>query len=198
MSDFNGARVRVGGATGLAGGGVTTGEVDAAIDAALAALSIPTVLDDLADCRTTGTWEPNDGDIWRYNGPAEQWEPYTLGSTTITVGGSFLIDGGGSAIASGVKGDLEVPFAGTIKRIRVFQDQSGSIAVSGWKDTLANYPPLVADLIYTVTISSSATPGDSGAVSIAVAAGDIIRHNINSTATSITRVTVAYTIERQV
>ena len=115
----------------------------------------------------------------------------------VTVGGGFLIDGGGAVITTGIKGDLEIPFAGTITRVRVFQDQSGSIAVSGWKDTLANYPPTVADLIYTVTVSGSAVPGDSGAVSIAVAAGDIIRHNVNSV-TTITRATVAYTITRTV
>lgn len=179
-------------------GGVTATEVTDAIDDALGALSIPAGLDDLSDVRTAGLWAPTDGQVLRWNAPATQWEPYTIGSTTITVGGSFLIDGGGVAIAAGVKGDMEIPFAGTITRVRVLQDQSGSIAVSGWKDTLANYPPTVADIIYTVTISGSATPGDSGAVSLAVAAGDIIRHNVNSTATSITRATVAYTLTRAV
>lgn len=205
MSALDGARARVGGSAGMNGGGVTSGALAAAIaglapgdatyivQTANGTLTNEQALDAIASL--PGIAKINaDGSISKAVGADLPSHTHT----GVVVGGGFLIDGGGVAIASGIKGDLEIPFAATITRIRVFQDQSGSIAVSGWKDTLANYPPLVGDLIYTVTISGSAVPGDSGAVSIPVAAGDIIRHNVNSTATSITRVTVAYTMTRTV
>lgn len=118
-------------------------------------------------------------------------------STGVVVGASFLIDGGGAAITSGVKGDLEFPFACTITRGRLFADQSGTIAVSLWKDSYANYPPVVGDLLATWTISA-ATKYDSGVAGLSVAAGDIIRFNVNALATSITRVTVSMTLTREV
>ena len=59
----------------------------------------------------------------------------------------FVIDGGGSAITTGQKGHLVVPFNMTITGWDIFADQSGSIVVDVWKDTYANFPPTVADTI---------------------------------------------------
>lgn len=112
----------------------------------------------------------------------------------------FVIDGGGSAITTGVKGFIEIPFAGTIVAVRQLADQSGSIVVDIWKDTYANYPPTVAD-----TITASAKPTISSATksqdttltgwTTAVAAGDILGFNVDS-ASTVTRVTVSLTIRR--
>jgi hypothetical protein len=116
-----------------------------------------------------------------------------IGSVGIT------IDGGGSAITTGTKGFLEVPFAGTITAVRMFADQSGSAVVDVWKDTYANYPPTVAD-----TITASAKPTISSTVksqdttltgwTTAVSAGDILGFNVDS-ASTITRLTVQLTIQ---
>ncbi len=54
----------------------------------------------------------------------------------------FIIDGGGSAITTGEKGHLRLPFAGTIISVAVMADQSGSIVVDIWKDTIGNFPPI--------------------------------------------------------
>ena len=112
----------------------------------------------------------------------------------------FVIDGGGSAIATGVKGDLEIPFACTINRATLLADQSGSIVIDIWKDGYANYPPTVAD-----TITASAKPTLSGAAksqdstltgwTTSISAGDILRFNVDSAAT-LTRVTLSLKVTK--
>lgn len=112
----------------------------------------------------------------------------------------FLIDGAGSTITTGIKGDIRIPFAGTITGAYLFADQSGSIVIDLWKDTQANFPPTVAD-----TITASAKPTLSSATNVAdttltgwttaVSAGDIIRVNVDSVST-VTRVSLALTLTR--
>lgn len=71
----------------------------------------------------------------------------------------FIIDGGGSAITTGIKGDVRLPFAGTIISAALSASrESGSIVIDIWKDTTTNYPPTVAD-----TITASAKPTLSSA-----------------------------------
>lgn len=118
------------------------------------------------------------------------------GSTTINV----IIDGGGSAITTGVKGDVELPFAGTISAARMFADQTGSIVVNLWKDTYANFPPTVADKITASappTISTADKSQDTTLTgwTTTFAAGDVLRVNVDS-ATTITRVTLSLTVAR--
>ncbi len=107
---------------------------------------------------------------------------------------AFVIDGGGAAITSGVKGDLMIPFDCTIVSATLLADQSGSIAIDIWKDTYANYPPTVAD-----SITASAKPTLSGAArsqdtaltgwTTSVSAGQTLRFNVDS-ASTVTRVTL--------
>jgi hypothetical protein len=113
---------------------------------------------------------------------------------------TFIIDGGGSAITTGVKGDLEIPFACTINQATLLADQSGSIVIDVWKDTYANFAPTVAD-----TITASAKPTLSTAIKAqdatltgwtkTITAGDILRFNVDS-ATTVTRVTLSIKITR--
>ena len=72
---------------------------------------------------------------------------------------TFIIDDGGSVIATGIKGDLEIPFGCTIQAVTLLADQTGSIVIDIWKDTYAAYPPTVAD-----TITASAKPTLSSAL----------------------------------
>lgn len=104
----------------------------------------------------------------------------------------FILDGGGIALTTGIKGDIRVPFNCTINSVTLLADQSGSIVVDIWKDSYANYPPTVAD-----TITASAKPTLSGASksedttltgwTTTIIAGDTLRINIDSAAT-LTRV----------
>lgn len=111
----------------------------------------------------------------------------------------FVIDGGGATITTGVKGDQHVPYACTILEWTLLADQTGSIQIDIWKDSYANYPPVVGD-----TITASAKPLISSGVkaqsstltgwTTAIAANDTIRWNVDSV-TTIQRVTVALKVQ---
>ena len=123
----------------------------------------------------------------------------TLGLDVSTI--NFVIDGGGSAITTGIKGDLVVDFACTVTAWTILGDQTGSIVVDIWRDSYANFPPTVADTITGAekpTISS-ATKGQDTSLNSgagwAVSAGDVLRFNVDSIAT-LTRVTVALKVVR--
>lgn len=108
---------------------------------------------------------------------------------------TYVIDGGGSAITTGVKGFLEIPFACTINQVTMLADQSGSIVVDIWKDTYANYPPTDADTITasavpTITTATKSQDATLTGWTTAITAGDILGFNVDS-CTSITRVTIS-------
>jgi len=111
-----------------------------------------------------------------------------------------IIDGGGSAITTGVKADVEVPFNCTILQATALADQTGSIQVDIWKDTYANFPPTDADSITgsnPITISSSNKSQDStlSGWTTTISAGDILRFNIDSCST-ITRCTISLKVRK--
>jgi hypothetical protein len=107
----------------------------------------------------------------------------------------FVIDGGGAAITTGKKGDLEVPAAVVIASGRLAADRTGSIKVDIWKDTYANLPPNNTDSICggnELQIASGVKDRD---VTLAgwtknFAAGDWLRYNVDS-CTTIQRCTVS-------
>lgn len=176
----------------------------------------------------TGDWDTHDDDIARYSSVETEWEFFTpnegwvvyvqdenlrylydgsswssiaeVSNAIKDVALPFIIDGGGSAIATGVKGFIEIPYAGTIQSVRLLADQSGSIVIDLWKDTYANYPPTVAD---TITASakptlSSATKAQDTTLSgwtTSVSAGDILGVNVDS-ASTVERVTLSLVIRR--
>jgi len=112
----------------------------------------------------------------------------------------FIIDGGGSTITTGIKGDLTIDFACTINQVTLLADQSGSIVIDIWKDSYANYPPTVADTITASakpTISSSTKYQDSTLTgwTTSISAGDTLRFKVDSV-TSIQRVTLTLKVSR--
>ncbi len=123
----------------------------------------------------------------------------TVNSANVTSLG-FTIDGGGSAITTGVKGYLSVPFACTINSWVILADQSGSIVIDLWKDTLANFPPTIADTITgseKPTLSSATNNTDTNLTTwnTTVAEGDIIAFKVDS-ATTVTRVQVFFKVTK--
>ena|SRR3990167_8772935 len=102
---------------------------------------------------------------------------------------SFTIDGGGSAItATGIQKYLSSPVTGTINRVRVLADQSGSIVFDIWKDTWANRPPTNADSITAAakpTLSAAQFYEDTTLTgwTTAVTLGDLLGIEIESSAT---------------
>lgn len=110
---------------------------------------------------------------------------------------NFVIDGGGSAITTGLKGVMEVSFGMTITGVTVLADQAGSAVIDIWKDTYANYPPTAADSITASakpTLSSASKAKDTTLTgwTTAVNAGDILAFNVDSIA-SIQRLTISIT-----
>lgn len=108
----------------------------------------------------------------------------------------FIIDGGGSTITTGIKGDLLVPVACTITSATLLADQSGAIVIDVWKDTYANFPPTDADSITASappTITASGTKSQDSTLTgwtKPIAAGSILRFNVDSV-TNHQRVTLA-------
>ncbi|MGV1029608.1 MAG: hypothetical protein ACOYBU_13990 [Dermatophilaceae bacterium] len=126
--------------------------------------------------------------------PAGQLPAVAAPGSGMTQTVNVLIDGAGAVIATGVKGDVQLDFAGTITKWALLADQSGSITVNVWKDTYGNFPPTVADVIGSPAIAGAAK-AQSGAVAWAFAAGDILRFQVSAAAT-IQRVTLALTVVR--
>ncbi len=123
--------------------------------------------------------------------------PQTTLENASVVALNFVIDGGGSALTTGVKGFLEIPFAMTLTGVTVLADQTGSAVIDIWKDTYANYPPTVADSITASakpTLSSAAKTKDTTLTgwTTTVNAGDILAFHLDSVAT-VQRLTIALT-----
>lgn len=113
---------------------------------------------------------------------------------TIASGITCVFDGMGSAIASGSKVYLEIPYAMTITGWTLVADQSGSIVIDVWKDTYANYPPTVGDSIAGTekpTLSSAAKNQDLtlSTWTTSVSAGDTLVFNVDS-ASTVTKATL--------
>jgi hypothetical protein len=105
----------------------------------------------------------------------------------------ITIDGGGSAITTGIKGYVEVPYACTITAWTLLADTSGAIVIDVWKDTYANFPPDNGDSITNgdePEITASGVKAQDTSLgnwtTVAVAAGDVLAFNVDSV-TSITR-----------
>lgn len=112
------------------------------------------------------------------------------------------IDGAGSAITTGIKGYLYVPYACTITVAELAADVSGSIVIDVWKDTAANFPPTDADSIAASappTLSSAQRSSDSTLTgwTVSLAAGDYLGFNVDS-ASTVTRVTLALKVTRTI
>lgn len=100
-----------------------------------------------------------------------------------------IIDGGGSAITSGNKSDVVVPYSGTIEDVILLADQTGNATVAIYQNTSANHiagnPPRISDSIGSFSISSGIGSKNS-TISQAISKDDELR----------IRVTSADTIER--
>ncbi len=100
----------------------------------------------------------------------------------------FTIDGGGSAITTGGKAWVRVPYDMTITGWDITADQSGSIVIDVYKDTYANFPPDSSDSIAGTekpTLSSAQKNQDTSLSSwtTSVSAGDYIKINVDSAST---------------
>jgi len=139
----------------------------------------------------------NSGKYLKTDGSSASWETVaSVGSTNI----AFVIGDRSTTITTGIKGDIQIPFACTITGVTLLADQSGSIVIDLWKDTYANYPATVADTIVasakpTITTATKSTDSTLTGWTTSVTAGDIIRINVDSV-TTLTQVTLFLTVTR--
>jgi len=118
----------------------------------------------------------------------------TASYTSISRSFGITINGGGSAITTGIKSDIIIPYNMNISGYTMVADVSGSIVVDLWKSDYNIYPPTSASSItdnqkpsITNDIKSINTNLTNWTSSIN--AGDVIRFNVSSSST-ITKLTL--------
>jgi hypothetical protein len=110
----------------------------------------------------------------------------------------IVIDAGDSVITTGIKGDLVIPYNLKILSWQILADQTGSIELDIWKDTYANFPPVVGDSIIgggypSISASNKNTSSSLGSwVTTEIQRNDILRFNVRSVS-SIKRATFTLT-----
>ena len=116
----------------------------------------------------------------------------------------FVIDGGGSALTTGIKGYLEVPYACTITQASLLADQSGSVVVDVFRSTYSAFAPpthpvsgdkLTASAPPTISSATKSQDATLTGWTTSLAAGDVLGFNVNS-ATTVTRVTCSLKVTR--
>lgn len=114
---------------------------------------------------------------------------------------TYVFDGGGATLTTGVKGDLLIPFGCTINSATLQADQSGSIVIDIWKKAYAvSSPPTVANTITAAALPTLSTAQSSQDTTLtgwttSIAANDMLRFNINSV-TTCTRVTLTLKVTK--
>jgi hypothetical protein len=110
----------------------------------------------------------------------------------------IVVDGGGSTPATGSKGFLQIPFAGTITGWTLIADQSGSASITVKKSTFAAFPTnssIVASAPPALSSQQNATSTTLTGWTTAIAAGDVLEFVLAS-ATTIKRLVLELQITR--
>ena len=122
---------------------------------------------------------------------------FTGSTTSRTAAITYVIDGGGSAVSTGVKGQLSIPLACTLTGWVITADQSGSAVVDVLRSTYAGFPTTASiagsDKPTLATAQKNEDLSLSGWGSTAVNAGDELQFNVNS-ASTITRINITLNV----
>jgi hypothetical protein len=112
----------------------------------------------------------------------------------------FIIDGGGTDITAGIKGDLVIDSAWKITQVTMAGDNTGgTIQVSIWKSPSSSFPPTYVDNITANTppkISMRGIYEDSilSGWNTTINPGDILRYNVDAVG-GMARVVVSLTVK---
>lgn len=128
------------------------------------------------------------GAIYLLIGPntTAEWDSVKL-TRSRTASITYVIDGGGSVIATGIKGQVSIPANCTINSWNLTADQSGSAVVDVLRSTYAGFPTATSIAGTDKPALSSAQKNQNGgplsAWTTALAAGDILQFNVVSCST---------------
>jgi hypothetical protein len=141
------------------------------------------------------TGSTTSGDLVKYDANGNTIDAGNSASNAVKNSISFVIDGGGSAIATGQAGDVLVPYACTIKSASLLANASSSIVVDIWAVAFSSGPPTSSNSITASdqpTLSSAESEQDATLTgwTTSIGANSWLRYNVVSAAT-LTRVTVA-------
>jgi len=110
---------------------------------------------------------------------------------------SFVIDGGGAVVSTGVKGSVSIPANATITGWVITADQVGSAVVDVLRSTYSGYPTTSSIAGTDKPTLSSAQKNQDSALSgwgnTALSLGDILQFNVNS-CTTCTRLNITLTL----
>jgi hypothetical protein len=127
-----------------------------------------------------------DPDVFDVDDPMDGDAVVTFSVAARTVALNFVIDGAGSAITTGLKGFVRVPFAWSdIAKASLLADAACDAVVDIWSDSFANHPPTDADSITAaapLTLSTADSVEDSTLTGwdTTGSAGDVIAFNVDS------------------
>lgn len=114
---------------------------------------------------------------------------------------SVTFDGGGAVLTAGTKVRLRIPYAGTIQRVTMLADQSGSAVVDIKKVAYGSYTgagsgtSIVASAPPTITTAVKSQDATMTGWTLTVAANDVLEFSITS-ATTIQQLEVSLEIKR--
>jgi len=127
--------------------------------------------------------DPVVNQIWTFSTPTAGVSDVSL--NYIYDAFEFVIDGGGSEITTGVKGDLEIPFGFEITRVTMLADQSTTTVIDIWMEDYATFPPDNADSITastppTITTATKSQDTTLTSWTTTLVSGETLRYNVDS------------------
>lgn len=110
---------------------------------------------------------------------------------------NLIVDGHGSPITTGIKGDVRVDFLCKLVGWKLVADVVGDVSLDVWKDTYDNFPPTIADSIVGTPVPSLVSQiknSDEDLVGweTVFEAGDYLRLNVDSVDGTITRICLTF------
>ena len=133
---------------------------------------------------------PDDGYIFADLRPVINIEGEKIGTISV------IIDGGGSAITTGKKAQVEISFACILSRYTMIADQAGTIVIDINRSIYSNFPTTASicgsgkECTIAATNQKSQDTDISNWTSVEIAAGDVLEFEVDS-CTTITRCTLS-------
>lgn len=159
----------------------------------------------------TTTGSPANGNLTKFSGASSITNADLTGDVT-TSGGvattlktaartraiGVSVDGGGSVIATGVKGTIYIPYACTITAATITADQSGDLEFDIKKCALGSFPGSLASIVSATPPELSGTQSSQDTTlsswTTSISAGDVIEWSVGGTPADVEQATLVLTV----